>query len=81
MISAIGGDNGLIKVTETNKEILDKIISKHGDWLSGETTIGSYVTISAENLLNSAEDFRKFIVSSFETEADQIKALTEYHNN
>ena len=81
MISAIGGDNGLIKVTETNKEALDKIISKHGDWLSGKTTIGSYVTVSAENLLNSAEDFRKLIVSSFDTEADQIKALTEYHNN
>jgi len=57
MISALGDDNGLIKVTETNKAALEKIKAAHKDWLSGDTTIGSYVTVAAENLSESAAEF------------------------
>jgi len=41
MISVISNGEGLIKVTDTNKEVLEKIQSEHADWLSGSITVGS----------------------------------------
>ena len=81
IISAIGDSEGLIKVTETNQDTLEKLKREHPDWLKGEATVDSYITITAEKLLNNAQQFEQFIAASFNTNADRIKALTDVHKN
>lgn len=81
MISAIGNGEGTITVTEANKKALEDLQTEHQEWLSGEIAVGSQVTIAAENLLDNAQTFEQFIISSFDTNADRIKALTDIHKN
>ena len=81
MIASINGNgSNIIKVTEANAKELARLQEK--GWIKeGAITVDGYVTIAAEKLNSSAGEFLQYVVESFETEAEQIKALGDYHKN
>jgi len=77
MISAVGGGNGRIKVTDANKAYLEKLKDTHGDWFTGDIpNVGDYVVVSAQELGETAEQFMNVIVGTFETTEEKINALS-----
>lgn len=82
LIASVGGNgSNLIKVTDTNKQLLTDIMAEGRGWITGDITVGNYVTIAAEKLMTDAEKFQEYIALSFETTSEKIKALSQYHQN
>ena len=80
MIASVGGNGtNKIKVTEANTKQLEDLKAK--GFITGDIDAGSYVTIAAEKLSTNATEFLQYVVDSFETTGEQIKALAEYHKN
>ena len=80
MIASVGGNGtNKIKVTETNEKQLSDL--KEKGFITGDVDVGGYVTIAAEKLSANATEFLQYVVDSFETTGEKIKALAEYHKN
>jgi len=62
MISAVGGGNKKITITETNIDAIKKLGKDHSEWFEGyinfdNLKVGNTVSLSAEQLAKDSEGF------------------------
>ena len=68
-----------LKVTENNLEELQAL--KEKGWITGDVAVGQNVVIAAENLNTASDEYIQYLINSFDSTSEKIKALAQNHEN
>ena len=86
MISAVGGGNKKITITETNIDAIKKLGKDHSEWFEGyinfdNLKVGNTVSLSAEQLAKDSEGFIQWLNTEIKDESERLKKYQEYYKN